>query len=166
MPFSRAALWAPFLDVAMAEFGITEPADKAMFLAQIGHESGSLRYVREVWGPTESQRRYEGRLDLGNTEPGDGKRFMGRGPPQLTGRGNYRACGKALGFDLEAAPELLELPHNGARAAGWFWQSRGLSRFALDLEGATRRINGGLNGLADRAKRLAVARLAMGLSPL
>lgn len=166
MPFARAALWAPFLGAAMAEFSVAEPDDRAMFIAQIGHESGSLRYTRELWGPTEARRRYEGRADLGNTEPGDGKRFMGRGPIQLTGRANYRAAGKALGFDLESAPELLELPHNGARAAGWFWKSRGLSALALDLEAATRRINGGLNGLLDRANRLAVARMAMGLGPL
>lgn len=166
MPLARAELWAPFLNGAMLEWGIDKPADKAMFIAQIGHESGSLRYVVELWGPTPAQKRYEGRADLGNTEPGDGFRFRGRGPIQMTGRANYRRCGEALGFDLESAPELLELPHNGARSAGWYWQSRDLSECAENLAEATRRINGGDNGIVDRAKRLAVARMAMGLGPL
>jgi len=166
MPFDRAALWAPFLTGAMLEFGITEPDDCAMFLAQIGHESGSLRYVREIWGPTVAQRGYEGRADLGNTQPGDGFRYRGGGPPQLTGRANYREAGQALGFDLESEPDLIELPHISARVAGWFWRSRGMSRLSGDLEAATRRINGGTNGLADRGRRLTVARMAFGLPPL
>jgi putative chitinase len=166
MPLDRAAFWAPMLTGAMLEFGITEPADCAMFIAQIGHESGSLRWLRERWGPTDAQRGYEGRRDLGNTEPGDGERFMGRSPIQLTGRANYRAAGKALGFALEETPELAELPHVGARIAGWYWRWRGLSRLSNDLVAATKRINGGTNGLADRGKRLALARLAYGLPPL
>ena len=166
MPLSRAALWSPFLTGAMLEYGITNPADQAMFLAQIGHESGSLRYVREIWGPTRAQLRYEGRLDLGNTEPGDGKRFCGRSPIQLTGRANYALAGKALGFDLVAAPELAELPHIGARVSGWFWRAKWLSMYAEDLVTATERINGGRNGILDRGKRLTVARRAFGLAPL
>lgn len=166
MPLDRAALWAPLLTGAMLEFGITEPADCAMFIAQIGHESGSLRWLREIWGPTPTQLRYEGRADLGNTEPGDGFRFRGGGPPQLTGRANYREAGQALGFDLEGAPDLIELPHIGARVAGWFWKTRGLSRLSNDLVAATRRINGGTSGIVDRGKRLGLARLAYGLPPL
>jgi putative chitinase len=166
MPLERATYWAPFLTAAMLEYGIAAPEDRAMFIAQVGHESGSLKYVRELWGPTAQQEKYEGRADLGNVRPGDGFRFRGRGPLQITGRANYRDCGLELGFDLEAAPELLELPHNGARAAGWFWRSHGLSKHANDIVRATRIINGGQHGIDDRRRRLVVARAAMGLPPL
>jgi putative chitinase len=103
----RATEWLPHIQAAMDEFDINTPQRQAAFLAQIGHESGGLHWVTEIWGPTETQRRYEGRADLGNTEPGDGVRFKGRGLIQTTGRANYRATGEALGVDLIAQPELL-----------------------------------------------------------
>ncbi|UGQ37958.1 glycoside hydrolase family 19 protein [Janthinobacterium sp. PLB04] len=132
----------------MVEFGITTPARQASFLSQVGHESGQLRYVREL----ASGQAYEGRVDLGNTQRGDGVRFRGRGFLQVTGRANYAACGKALGLDLLAQPELLEQTVNACRSAGWFWQTRGLNALADagDQERVTRRINGGVNGLAER----------------
>lgn len=140
------------LNLAMRRYGITTRERVAAFLAQIGHESGGLRYVREIWGPTKAQAGYEGRRDLGNTEPGDGHRFLGRGLIQITGRANYRACGKALGIDLEIAPESLESPLYAALSAGWFWDSRGLNALADagEFKQITRRINGGTNGMADR----------------
>ena len=82
----------------------------AGFIAQIGHESGQLKYVREIWGPTKAQTKYEGRADLGNTVAGDGSKYRGRGLIQITGRANYMACGEALGLDLIKQPELLEKP--------------------------------------------------------
>lgn len=149
-----AATWLPHLDAAMAEFGIDTPARKAAFLAQVGHESGRLRYVRELWNPVQCpwQAAYEGRADLGNTEPGDGARYKGRGLIQITGRANYRACGDALDLPLEDSPELLEQPGYAARSAAWFWSSRGLNALADagDFTRITKRINGGLNGQADR----------------
>ncbi|WP_338678903.1 glycoside hydrolase family 19 protein [Janthinobacterium sp. TB1-E2] len=150
MPLARlraAAFLAP-LNAAMVEFGITTPARQASFLSQVGHESGQLRYVREL----ASGQAYEGRADLGNTQRGDGVRFRGRGLLQVTGRANYAACGKALGLDLLAQPELLEQTVNACRSAGWFWQTRGLNALADagDQERVTRRINGGVNGLAER----------------
>ncbi|OEZ50364.1 chitinase class I [Janthinobacterium sp. MP5059B] len=150
MPLARTravAFLAP-LNAAMVEFGITTPARQASFLSQVGHESGSLRYVREL----ASGEAYEGRVDLGNTKRGDGVRFRGRGLLQVTGRANYAACGKALGLDLLAQPELLEQTVNACRSAGWFWQTRGLNALADagDQERVTRRINGGVNGLAER----------------
>ena len=134
--------------MTMAEFEINTPARQAAFLAQIGHESGQLRYVREL----ASGAAYEGRKDLGNTQPGDGVRFKGRGLIQITGRANYLKCGEALGLDLIADPELLEQPINACRSAGWFWESRGLNALADagDFLRITKRINGGTNGLADR----------------
>lgn len=119
-----------------------------MFLAQIGHESGQLRYVREL----ASGAAYEHRIDLGNTEPGDGVRYRGRGLIQLTGRHNYTLASDALGLPLIDNPELLETPENAARVSGWFWYKNNLNSLA-DLgkyDAITRRINGGLNGKKER----------------
>ncbi len=148
----RAKLYAAPLAKAMAEFEIDTPARAAAFLAQIGHESGRLAYVRELWGPTPAQRRYEGRADLGNTEEGDGYRYRGRGLIQTTGRANYQKTGDALDLPLIEEPELLESPVNAARSAAWFWHGHGCNALADEgaFERITRRINGGLNGYAER----------------
>ena len=124
----------------------------AAFIAQIGHESGQLKYMREIWGPTAAQARYEGRTDLGNTHPGDGSKYRGRGLIQITGRANYKACGEALGLDLIRQPELLEKPQYACMSAAWFWASRGLNTLADagQFDKITQRINGGQNGAADR----------------
>jgi len=158
MPYARVrapAFLAP-LNAAMAEFGITTPARQASFLAQVGHESGQLQYVREL----ASGAAYEGRKDLGNTVASDGVRFKGRGLIQVTGRANYKACGVALGLDLIAHPELLEQTVNACRSAGWFWKTHGLNELADagDQVRVTRRINGGTNGLADRLALFDVAK--------
>lgn len=148
----RATEWLPYIEAAMAEYEINTPKRQAAFLAQIGHESGGLHWAVEIWGPTEAQRRYEGRKDLGNVEPGDGYKFKGRGLIQTTGRANYAATGKALGVYLLSDPSLLALPELAARSAGWYWQSRGLNELADvgDFRRITLRINGGTNGLTDR----------------
>lgn len=157
MPYARAraATFLAPLNDTMTEFGIDTPARQASFLAQVGHESGQLRYVRELASGTA----YEGRKDLGNTQPGDGVRFKGRGLIQITGRANCLACGKALGVDLVSNPALLESPVLAARSAGWFWATHGLNELADagDQTKVTRRINGGTNGLADRLALFAVA---------
>ena len=152
---AKAGIFLPALNAAMLEFGITTPARAASFLAQLAHESGQLLYVREL----ASGAAYEGRRDLGNVQPGDGVRFRGRGLIQVTGRTNYTACGKALGLDLLAKPEMLEQTVNACRSAGWFWQSRGLNALADagDQVALTRRINGGTNGLAERLAFFKVA---------
>jgi putative chitinase len=151
----RAAAFLDALNATMAEFGINTPARQASFLAQVGHESGQLLYVQEL----ASGAAYEGRTDLGNTKPGDGVRFKGRGLIQITGRANYAACGAALGLDLIGTPALLEQPVNACRSAGWFWRARGLNELADagDQVRVTRRVNGGVNGLADRLALFAVA---------
>lgn len=147
---------------------INEPAVLAQFLAQVMHESGNLRYVREIWGPTKAQARYEGRKDLGNTQPGDGKRFMGRDVIQVTGRSNYRQLtawvrktfGK--GPDFEAKPELLESPEWLGIGAIWYFLTRkGLIDRAREgnIEMVTRLVNGGLNGYADRLRKYDAAAL-------
>lgn len=145
----------------MAEFGIDTPKRQAAFVAQVAHESGSLKYLKEIADGSA----YEGRADLGNSSPGDGPRYKGRGLLQVTGKSNYRACGVGLSLDLIAFPQLLEEPKNACRSAAWFWQSRGLNHFAdNDLFGAlTKRINGGYTGLDDRIQHWLKARKVFGL---
>ncbi len=160
MPYARkrAEVFLVPLNEAMHEFHINSPIRRAAFLAQIAVESGELRYVEEI----ASGAAYEGRTDLGNTQPGDGKKFKGRGPIQITGRANTRACSLALYGDerLLDTPELLEQPEDGCRAAGWFWMTRGLNMLADDgdFERITRRINGGTNGAAERRAYHVVAK--------
>lgn len=157
-PMSRADYWDDWINESMLLWGITDRLDIACFLAQLGHESGSLRWSREIWGPTRAQRKYEGRRDLGNTQPGDGKRFMGRGPIQMTGRHNYRKVTAWIrkvvpdAPDFEANPQLLELPRWGSLAAGAFWKWNNLSELGRlgAITKTTRIVNGGYNGLADR----------------
>ncbi|SOY56881.1 glycoside hydrolase family 19 protein [Cupriavidus taiwanensis] len=168
----RADTFLVPLTDAMTRFDIDTPARAAAFLAQVAHESGQLVYVKEIWGPTGSQRRYEGRADLGNTQAGDGKRFMGRGLIQITGRRNYLLCGRGLGLDLVTMPELLEQPMAAAASAGWYWQSNNLNRFADsgDFKALSIAINGrnkatGLpNGWDDRLKYWARAKVALGVA--
>ncbi|NNA41981.1 glycoside hydrolase family 19 protein [Pseudomonas lundensis] len=147
-----AGVFVSVLNSAMNRYQIVGPKRVAAFIAQIGHESGQLKYVKEIWGPTKVQARYEGRADLGNTQPGDGSKFRGRGLIQITGRANYKACGEALALDLVNHPELLEKPQHACMSAAWFWASRGLNTLADagQFDTITRRINGGQNGAADR----------------
>ncbi len=147
-----SGVFAPVLNTAMNRYQIVGAKRVAAFIAQIGHESGQLKYVKEIWGPTAAQARYEGRADLGNTQPGDGSKFRGRGLIQITGRANYKACGEALGLDLIRQPELLEKPQYACMSAAWFWASRGLNTLADagQFDKITQRINGGQNGAADR----------------
>lgn len=159
----RARRFGPHLVAAMLEFEIDTPAQQAAFLAQIGHESGNLRWTVELWGPTEAQVRYEGRADLGNLRPGDGYRYRGRGLIQTTGRANYARTGQALGLDLETFPDLLAEPGLAARSAACFWRSHNLGPIAEsgDFARLTRKINGGLNGYPARLQLWAFAKTAL-----
>ena len=147
-----AGVFVSALNTAMNHYQIVGLKRVAAFVAQIGHESGQLKYVKEIWGPTKAQARYEGRADLGNTVAGDGSKYRGRGLIQITGRANYKACGEALALDLINEPELLEKPQHACMSAAWFWASRGLSTLADagQFDRITQRINGGQNGAADR----------------
>ncbi|CRM87301.1 putative chitinase [Pseudomonas sp. 22 E 5] len=148
----QAGVFVPALNAAMNRYGIVGTARAAAFIAQVGHESGQLRYVREIWGPTAQQLGYEGRADLGNTVKGDGSKYRGRGLIQITGRANYEACGEALGLDVINQPDQLEQPQYAAMSAAWFWSTKGLNTLADQGEFVkiTRRINGGLTGQDDR----------------
>lgn len=157
---SRVQEFLEPLNAAMREFHINTPVRQAAFLAQIAHESGELRYVEEI----ASGIAYEHRKDLGNTQPGDGMKFKGRGLIQITGRNNYLECGKALGVDLITNPELLEINDLACRSAAWFWASHGLNDLADkgDFERITKRINGGYNGLKERQAYYVKAMLYLG----
>lgn len=158
---AKAEAYIEPLTAAMAEGHLDGTLDRAaMFLAQVGHESEDLRYWEEI----ASGQAYEGRADLGNVEPGDGRRFKGRGPIQLTGRANYAKYGKLLGVDLVADPALAATPAVGFRVAVLFWTLTHCTPLADlgDVEAVTRIINGGLNGLADRQQRFARALRALG----
>ena len=155
----QAVTFAAPLAAAMNANQINTPLRQAHFLAQLGHESGSLRYTAEL----ASGAAYEGRTDLGNTQPGDGPRFKGRGLIQITGRTNYTNYGNDRGQDYITGlnPNLLATdPNIAADCSGWFWATRHLNELADndDLLTITKRINGGTNGLDDRARRLKLAK--------
>src|SRR5574338_751116 len=147
------------LNAAMTEFGINTPLRVAAFLAQLGHESGELRWFEEF----ASGHAYEGRADLGNTSPGDGQRYKGRGPIQLTGKANYIKASKALGVDLVAFPHLAATIGIGFRIAGWFWKPHGLNELGdqKQFDSITKRINGGFNGKAHRDALYQLAQQAL-----
>ena len=167
------------LDAAMRRFEIATPARVAAFCAQLAHESGQLqrwtenlsyrwerlRQVFPKYFPSDAEARpfdrkperianrvYANRMGNGPEASGDGWRYRGRGPIQLTGKDNYRACGQGIGVDLVDDPDLLVTPEPGCLAAAWFWARNGLNALADagDFVTITRRINGGLNGLAER----------------
>ena len=149
----RAEELALAANVHFHRYGIIQSLNRlAHFMAQLCHESGSFRYMEEI----ASGEAYEGRADLGNTSPGDGKRFKGRGPIQLTGRRNYRYYGRRIGIDLERHPEIAAVPSIGLHTALEYWAVMELNDLADadDLVAITRRINGGTNGLEDRKRHL------------
>lgn len=145
---TNRAKYLPYFNQYLPEYEVTTPIRLWSYFAQIGHESGQLRYNKEI----ASGQAYEGRKDLGNTEPGDGVRFKGRGLIQITGRSNYQAISNSFGVDFISQPELLETPDYAVKSTFWFWKNNGLNTIADtgDFVKLTRRINGGLNGLADR----------------
>jgi putative chitinase len=139
----------PHLTAAAVEFEINTPQRLVAWLAQMAHESAQLKFLEEI----ASGDAYEGRADLGNVKPGDGRRYKGRGPLQITGLANYEACGEALGLNLVDNPELLATSlRAAARSAAWYWKSRGLNE-AADRNAfgtITRKVNGGFNHLDQR----------------
>lgn len=175
-PVLRLQVLHPPLVAALEEFEITTPQRMSAFLAQCAHESAEFRHFEEIWIPTHWQRAYEGSIRLGNTKPGDGERFKGRGPIQITGRARYTVAGAALGVDLPADPKRASDPDVAWRIAGWFWRDfREFRRGQLwkgnlneladagDFDGITRGINGsGMNGHAHRLELWARAKAVLG----
>lgn len=134
------------LNKTMQNYEINTPLRQAHFIAQLAHESGSFRYSEEI----ASGNAYEGRRDIGNTQPGDGQKFKGRGLIQLTGRANYQDYGRSIGRNLLENPELVATDSElCVDVAGWYWMKREINLYAdaNDIKMVTRRINGGLNGL-------------------
>ena len=171
-----AGVFVPVLNTAMSRFQIVGANRIAAFVAQVGHESGHLtRLVENLNYSADALRKtWPSRFDMemasaaalkpeqianvsygnrmGNSTPGDGWKYRGRGLIQITGKNNYRACGEALGLDLIAQPSLLEKPQHACMSAAWFWATNGLNTLADagKFEAITQRINGGQNGAADR----------------
>jgi putative chitinase len=147
---AKAEQYLPMLNAAMAEGQINTPQRQAAFLAQLAQESGQLQYFEELADGCQ----YQGRLDLGNIQPGDGQRFKGRGPIQLTGRWNYQRAGQDLGLDLVHNPALAARPDVGFRTAQWYWTTHHLNAVADEgpagFDDITRAVNGGLTGKAQR----------------
>lgn len=159
--------FTPHLNALLPKYHINTPQRVAAFIAQVAHESGSFKYVREI----ASGKAYEGRKDLGNIYEGDGVKFKGRGLIQITGRSNYYACSIALFGDdrLLKNPDLLATPTYAVESACWYWSSRNLNDIAdkpedwktfatirkvrkeyTKFQWLTIKINGGLNGYEDR----------------
>ena len=157
------------------KFKIDTPLRIAHFLAQVGTESGSLRYVRELGGSSYFKKYDTGKLAiaLGNTPEadGDGEVYKGRGLIQLTGKANYAAFSKwyfgpgPYEKMFVTHPELVENPTQAVASAVWFWTKNNLNVLADkdDILAVTRRVNGGTNGFADRKNRLDIAKKALGL---
>lgn len=165
---ARLDVHLPYIVPAMIKGRIDTPDRIAAFLAQLAHESAEYRYMAEIADGSA----YEGRTDLGNVQPGDGPRFKGHGPIQITGRANHRACGAWLGLDLEANPLMLMRPEYGTASAVWFW-TIGNGKIDLNLladrgwfKTITRVINGGYNGLSDRRQYWDRNRALLGLAPI
>ena len=174
-----AGLYAPHLCAAALKWGVSVAAPP-MFLAQLAHESALFERLVENMNYTSPQQImqtwpkrfktktaamafvrhperlanyvYADRIGNGDAASGDGWKYRGRGLIQITGKDNYRDAGESLGLPLLEEPELLEEPVHAADAAGWFWKSHGLNRFASNINDCTRAINGGLNGLPDRMR--------------
>ena len=166
---AQAGVFILALNAAMLHRHITGPKRMAAFIAQVWHESGELRYVRELGGERYLSKYDTGTLAarLGNSPEadGDGQKYRGRGLIQITGRRNYLACSRALFGDerLLHFPELLEQPQWAAESAAWFWHSNGLNELADQdqFTTITRRINGGLNGLEHRQQLWEKARAVL-----
>jgi putative chitinase len=175
--------WFEPLQETFKKYQINTPKRQACFIGQTMHESGGYKFLREnlnysakalmnTW-PSRfpdlntamiyerqpemiANRVYSGRM--GNSEDGDGSKYIGRGLIQLTGKDNYRAFGNAIGEDLVANPQLVEEPRYAALSAGWFWNKRGLNALAdlnpMDITTMTIRINGGKIGINDRIAKI------------
>ena len=178
-PEETVDLFVDPLNRTFAKFEIDTPLRIAMFLAQVGHESGGLKFTKEnlnysgdrllVVFPTHfdgsddmstfnrnpekiANRVYCNRMGNGDEASGDGYKFRGRGLIQLTGKNNYTRFAEAIGKDIDDIVEYAETPEGAAMSAGWFWSSNNLNRAADagDVLAATKLINGGTNGLAQR----------------
>ena len=183
------AKWLDPLNETFEKYEINTSKRQACFIGQCMHESGGFKFLHEnlnysakalmaTWPSrfpnievaSEYERKPEKIADkvyggrMGNTEDGDGRKYIGRGLIQLTGKDNYKAASDALGEDLVANPQLVEEPRFAALTAGWFWNKKGLNALAdaMDVETMTKRINGGSIGIDDRKAKINMALNALG----
>jgi putative chitinase len=159
----RIALYYDPLVAGMKKYGITTPRRMAHFIAQIGHETASFRYAEELADGSA----YEGRADLGNTQPGDGVRFKGRGLIQLTGRANYTEYSRDAGVDYVSRPQQVARdPFVAVDVACWYWNKRKINALADrdDVKAVTKAVNGSYNGLDDRIEYLVRAKAVLGIT--
>lgn len=172
--------WLDGLNKCFDKYSINTPERQSCFLAQVMHESGGFKFLVEnlnysakalmaTWGSRfpdlDTAEKYEHNPEkiankvysgrMGNIEEGDGWKYRGRGLIQLTGRENYANFGSNVGVDVLSNPDLLATPEYATLSAGWYWNKRNLNDLAdkMDVEGITKKINGGVNGLADRKAR-------------
>lgn len=166
-PMDVCEKFTPFINEYCPKYKIDTPIELASFLSQILHESGGLKWMREIWGPTKAQSGYEGRKDLGNTVAGDGKKFMGRGAIQTTGRANYTRMSKDMFGDsrLLDTPEILAQPQYAIWSACIYWGWRNLDATDDDnsIDRETKLVNGGYNGLDDRKAYFERAKKELGV---
>ena len=182
----KAEEWIDAINETCDRFDISTPERQACFLGQCAHESGgfsalqeNLNYKQEglckVWPkrfpsiedaePYHKQPQkiankvYASRMGNGDEASGEGWKYRGRGLIQLTGHDNYKACGEALGVDLLENPDLVATPQYAALSAGWFWDKNHLNTYAdkNDMQGLTKKINGGTHGIEDRIARTQLA---------
>lgn len=148
-----------FNDLA-PNFGVTTDLRVCHFFAQAAVETAWFDTLQEYASGEE----YEGRKDLGNTHPGDGRKYKGRGIFQVTGRYNYEVFGKKMGLDLINNPQLLLDPRNAVLSALYFWQSRNMNAIADrdDIDAASRAVNGGYNGIDERRRAVSVLKSTIG----
>lgn len=177
----EAKPYADALIDACARFSISDVHEQAVFLAQVAHESGGFRHMHELWGPTEAQKKYDARIDLGNTKPEAiaaaaarsvpvGRFFAGHGAIQITGYYNHRLYSRYMYKDdrCVADPEMLTRAPDCILSAAWFWTAHACGRLAAPgtmaaFEAVTRRINGGLTGLESRVEWWERAQVALGI---
>ena len=182
---AMADKWVDALNAACDKYDITTDKRIAGFLSQVGHESGGLQLVSENLNYSShalmtvpgfaghftqeeadeyqrqperiANRAYANRMGNGDEASGDGWKYRGQGPIQLTGKDNMAAFFMESGIDVLSHPELLQQPEAGAMAAGWFWTIKNINAYAdvSDVVGMTKRVNGGINGLDDRQMRYA-----------
>ena len=176
--------WVEPLNETFAKYDISTPKRQAAFIGQCMHESGGFKHLTEnlnysakalvaTWPsrfPNEeyaaeyerkperiANKVYSGRM--GNTEDGDGAKYIGRGLIQLTGKENYANCGSNLGVDLVSHPDWLATPKYATLSAGWYWNKRNINADAdkMDVDSMTKKINGGSIGIADRKAKIDMA---------
>ncbi|MGE0761039.1 MAG: glycoside hydrolase family 19 protein [Pirellulaceae bacterium] len=153
----------PYISEALELGKINTPERIAAFIAQLAHESGQYLYMEEIADGSA----YEWREDLGNNQSGDGPKYKGHGPIQITGRLNHRLCGEFMGLDLINNPTLITRPEYGTKSAAWFWLKAKPALNPCADKGwfyvTTRLINGGDNGWDDRLKFYQRSRAELGL---